>query len=133
MGQLDISRIEPLDEDSGVVVNLTDLHGVPLDVTITVAGTYSRRFRDAQHRLATSEPVRPRSSLEQINATALALEAACIVAWDFVDGGAPLPITPDVWSQIAAQRPNWREQVQSAMVDHACHFDAARQRAKEEA
>ena len=116
-------------EDEGTVVQVKDENGDTQEgVTITVAGTYSSRYRratDAQReRMLKSR----RASLtgEQLNRQQLELVAACIISWEgFTAEGKPYPLTKENAVALLDNAPWIREEVESAMGDHSAYFLAS--------
>jgi hypothetical protein len=118
-------------EDEGLVVELNDQAGNPAfgpdgttRVTVTVAGTYSKRYRQAQeanrkwlrkHRGNTDADLIDRLAKQQI--------AACLIAWDgFTQDGKPYPLTRDNALHVLDVMPWVREQIENAMTDHEAFF-----------
>jgi hypothetical protein len=132
---MDISTLETVSEDEGTVIHLKDAAGELLfdgqepertPVTALVAGTYSQRYRKAQKKVR-ERNIRAARRNEDLDGDALEdreleLEAACIIAWTLTANGQPFPITMDNWKAVVAKQPQWREQVQQAMTDHARFF-----------
>jgi hypothetical protein len=121
---MDVRSLTPLNEDRGVVVTLRDFSGAT--ATITVAGTYSERYRDAMRAARAQYEDAMRRGVEltddERDQIDLAVEAQCILSWSFVSDGGPLAITADTWGAIAKARPNWRLVVQREMSNHERFF-----------
>lgn len=120
-------------EDEGVVVEINDEAGNPAfgpdgttRVTITVVGTYSKRYRaalEANRRWWRKHVGRTKPTDQQIEAQALELMAASIISWQgFTAGGADYPFTKANAVALFDQAPWIREQVETAMSDHEGFF-----------
>ena len=114
-------------EDEGVVVHITNANGEPLyfgdkqPVTITVAGTYSKRYREAE-RAVTSRRFKGNRTpdIDAIRKEALNLTAECVLAWDgFFDGGKVLECSKANVVKVLDGFPWVLQQVEVAMGDHA--------------
>ena len=128
---MDITKLDTVSEDEGVVVHLKDVRGTPLmdgttPVTARVAGTYSARYRAAQKALRQNQTKLLRRGQQPdedfLDDAQFALEAACIVEWTLTSGNFPFPVTTENWRAVAEKQPQWREQVQHAMTDHERFF-----------
>lgn len=120
-------------EDEGTVVELKDQNGEPLyaddaktlPVTITVAGTYSTRYRRAVDQNRDRMLKRRQATLdgEQLNRQSLELIAAAIIAWSgLTESGADYPLTKENAIALLDACPWIREQVEMAASDHASFF-----------
>ena len=118
-------------EEDGIVVELNDEKNQPAygpdgttRATVTVAGTYSKRYRLAQ--VANRKTLRKRrGSLDDDTIDELAREqiAACIIAWDgFSQDGKPYPLTRENALYVLTVMPWVREQIENAMTDHEAFF-----------
>jgi hypothetical protein len=130
MSGFDISGIAPVTdrEDSGLVVHLRDESGELMyfgddntqPVTVTVAGTYSKRYRralDAKIHKASKARSRDR---EEIQHDALDVTAQCVIEWaGFFDGGLPLECTRVHAVRVLGAAVWIKDQVEAAMEDHA--------------
>jgi len=114
-------------EDEGQVVHVRDRDGEPLytdeqqPVTITVAGTYSGKYRQAANRQRDRLVKMRRAKLsgELIEQQQLELMAACVLDWHgFTVDGKPVPCNVENAKQLLASVPWVREQVEEAMNDH---------------
>ena len=122
-------------EDEGQVVKLMDHDGEPLlygaddkPVTVTVAGSYSTRYRRAVDKQRRQMLKRPRSkvSAEELFENTIEIEAACVLAWEgIVDGDAVVECNPENAAMMLSTVPWFREQVQVAIEDHAGFFGNA--------
>lgn len=117
-------------EDDGVVIELNDEQGNPADpkVTVTVAGTYSKRYRSAQdaNRKWWRKHARSKPSDDVIDGQALELIAACIIAWSgFTADGKDYPLTKANAIHLLTVMPWVREQIETAMTDHEGFFSTA--------
>jgi hypothetical protein len=121
-------------EDEGAVVEIRDPAGEKMyqddaqskPVVITVAGTYSARYRRAAdvNRDRMLKQRRNQLDGDQLNQQSLELVAACILSWDGftadIDGAEqPYPLTKANAVALLAECPWIREQVEAAMNDHA--------------
>jgi hypothetical protein len=116
-------------EEAGTLVHLKDesgekqyfdKNGVQAPVTIKVAGTYSKRYRRATD--ANRDRLLKRRSIDgdQVNEQALATIAACIIEWDgLTAAGQPFPFSKENAMVLLDTCPWIREQVETAMNDHA--------------
>lgn len=124
-------------EDQGTVVPLKDVHGLPMfygpedalkPVTVTVAGTYSERFRKAERAfiegMGRSRDVSGLSA--SLDRRGEILAAGCVVAWDGIFEDAtettPIPATAENAATIFRSARWVFEQVWAAMNDHARFF-----------
>ncbi len=96
-------------------------------VTITVAGTYSNRYRkltDASNDKAWKKA--GRLEAEDNRKSALEIIAGCILKWDgFTAGSAAFPLNKTNAVVLLDQCPWIREQVEKHMTDHALFTAAA--------
>lgn len=120
-------------EDAGVVVHLHDEAGEELfytpdgseeerPVTITMAGSYSSRFRKAQEaqttRVVNKKNVHVTGALLRVQK--IELTAACFLAWDgFFEGGVPIECDKENVLEAFKKYPFVLEQAEAAMGDHA--------------
>ena len=127
-------------EDAGTVVHLCGLDDELMfftpegpkakeqPVTITVAGSYSKRYRRAQNA-QTTRAIKgggrrgSRITGESLREQRENLAAACVLAWEgFFDAGKPLDCTRENAAMVF-ERATWiLEQVEAAQVDHASFF-----------
>jgi hypothetical protein len=121
-------------EDEGTLVAIRDASGEPElqpngdPVTITVAGTYSSRYRRAMDNQRERLLKQRRTSLtgEGLNRQQLELIAASIIEWEgFTAEGQPYPFTKENAIALLDNAPWIREQVEEAMGDHAAFFPKA--------
>lgn len=123
-------------EDEGIVIPVLgpdgepDLTGDPPEqTTITVAGTYSSRYRralDAQRKQVFSRAIRRRPDSEDAQRQALTLVASCVIAWHgFTDNGQPYLCTRDNIMALFDKAPWVLQQVEAGMEDHQGFFKAA--------
>lgn len=123
-------------EDAGQVVHLLDrndelaFYGEGKEkkpVTVRVAGTYSKTFKDAESKQRRKMLKRRQApSGDELEARQLELEAACVLGWEgFVAGGKPVPHNYENALKILRVMPWVRRQVQRAMEDHAAFFESA--------
>jgi hypothetical protein len=121
-------------EDEGQVVHLHGPDGTPLyytdgeeqkPVTITVAGTYSKRYRVGMNRNRDRMVKMRRAKVTgtMVEEQQIALIAHCILAWDglFV-GEKPVPLNEENAATLLTTVPWIREQVEEAMADHEAFF-----------
>jgi hypothetical protein len=122
-------------EDLGVVVHLDDpvtgepaTYGDGQPVTLTVAGSYSQRFREAEaKRLAQWAKQRRAPKGAEIQDSQRETVVACVLAWDGIfdrppaEGGQPLPCLPEHVRKLLAIPPVFA-QVWEAMHDHERFF-----------
>lgn len=120
------------DEDAGQVVEIQDRDYAPLyftngsgekqPVSITVAGTYSRRYRNAKNVQATRTLNRRNTQLtgEMLDANQLELTIACVIDWaGFFDAGKQIECSRENVAKTLTRAPWIRDQVEVAMGDHA--------------
>jgi hypothetical protein len=132
---MDITTVETVSEDEGTFVHFKDAAGELLydvagetktPVGARVAGTYSERYRKVQRKVKERNIRAARRNEEwdadTLDARTFELEAAAIIEWTFTANGQPFPITPDNWKALVAKQPQWQEQVDKAMNDHARFF-----------
>jgi hypothetical protein len=143
---MDIERTEQAlaIEDDGIVIEIMDERGNPamyggtavtqddgtvvtegeLPVTITVAGTYSKKYRKAiewqrQQVLAMrGKKMAGEQSLRMLSE----LVARCTIRWPlgaFTLGGGPLPFSVENGTTLYTRLPLVQEQVEAGMSDHA--------------
>lgn len=119
-------------EDEGNTIEINDENDEPQfypegaseedgkPVTITVAGTYSKRFRRAREkRRSKNEKRQGRLSDEEKNRQEVEVAAACIMAWEgFTQGGKPYELTEKNAIDLLLAMPWVYEQVLVAMNDH---------------
>lgn len=110
-------------EDTGRVVELKDEAGRIMDgVTVTVAGTYSKRYRRAMEQRADRRFRDQRRTVdpEAIRQEALEVVADCVLGWSgFVASGVPLDCSRPNVVKVFTVAPWIHEQVAAAMDDHA--------------
>lgn len=114
-------------EDQGRVVKLKDEAQVPYDppVTVTVVGTYSRKYKQAMETRAQAARKR-RMSDEDAQREVLEATAECVIAWEgFSDNGAPMECKPSNVVKVLEKAPWIHEQIAEAMHDHAGFSKAA--------
>jgi len=120
-------------EEQGQAVHITDAAGNLLyqdaektkPVTMTVVGTYSRRYKRAMEGRAQQARKR-RLSEEEAQRDVLEATAECVIAWDgFHDAGKPLECKPSNVVKVLEAAPWIYEQVATAMWDHAGFLRAA--------
>jgi len=125
-------------EDAGAVVHLRDLDDelmyYKLDnddeeepVTITVAGSYSKKYKRAQNAQTTKAMKGARRGTrvtgEALQEQLRDLASTCVLAWDgFFDKGEPMACERDNVVKVFERAPWILEQVQAAQVDHASFF-----------
>jgi hypothetical protein len=113
-------------EDEGQVVPIHHPDGEPAlvdgqPVTITVAGLYSKRYReklDAQR----SKAAKRRNPItgEELTRQQVELVAHCTLGWTgFTNGGQPFPHSFANAVELLVKAPWVREQLEEAMADHA--------------
>ena len=122
-------------EDAGTVLPLRDAAGDLMTygpdarpVTLTIAGSYSQRYRDAEKAFGVRvNKLRSRGADDEIGKLmakrAVALAGACVLAWDgfFVDANetTPLACTPDNAEAVFNAAPWLFDQALGRMFDHA--------------
>lgn len=113
-------------EDKGVTVHLRDEKRAPMydgdqPVTITVAGTYSKRYRRAMEALQDRRMRSPATAdRESARRDALDVIAACVISWSgFYDGDKPAECNKPNAVKVLEHADWWREQIEAAMEDHA--------------
>lgn len=132
----DLSAAEPVAarEDEGLVVHVHGPDGGPLyfggdkPVTVTVAGTYSARYRRAEEAVATRRLKARRASLDAagLRRDALEVQAACVLAWSgFFRDGKPIDCTKDNVIAALKAAPWLQTQIETAMEDHAGFFQGS--------
>lgn len=129
---MDITTVSTVSEDEGTVVHLKDAAGellydadgdTKVPVEVVVAGTYSAAYRKAQKKVR-ERNIRAVRRNEEWDADTLEdreleLEVACVLRWSFTALGQPFPITLENYKALIAKQPQWQEQIQKAMNDHA--------------
>lgn len=118
-------------EDEGQVVHIHDQLGEPLyyengsgkkPVTITVVGTYSKRYRASLDQQQGKQFKRRRFDPEDARKDTLEILSRCVLAWEGVyNQGQPLEFNRKNVLDVLAV-PFVREQVEVAMGDHAGFF-----------
>lgn len=114
-------------EEAGRVVHVYDVTGEPMyhgedPVTVTVVGTYSKRYRDAlevkrDKRLVSA---RGKPDADSIREDALDVTATCVIGWHgFFDDGEPMLCNKGNVLRVLKAAPWVREQIEQAMEDHA--------------
>jgi hypothetical protein len=141
---MDINAVGTVNQDEGKPVHLKDETGEPMyhidasgnpvidqegnkkPLTVTVVGSFSKRYTDAEAELANTQLARmqkrgiaPPMTKAQLDAREVKLQAAAIIAWDFVSGGKPFPISETNWNALLAKQPQWKAQVQEAIHNYA--------------
>lgn len=115
-------------EDDGQVVHLRDAggelefgdNGQP--VTVTIAGSYSARYRKVQDSITQRMLKRKQLTLtpEQLMENRIELIASCVLGWtEIEDDGKPLPCTKDNAARLVRVAPWVRDQLEEAQHDHA--------------
>jgi hypothetical protein len=121
-------------EDQGTTVELTGADGEPLTfgdgqpVTMTIAGTYSARYRKAERAEADRMLKRKKKTVtpEEAEERMVSLAAACVIDWAGIySSGEPLACTPDNVKAVLKAAPWIYGQVLEAMQDHARFFSTA--------
>jgi hypothetical protein len=116
-------------EDEGTVVKLRGLDNALLfadaektvPLFIRMAGTYSKRFRtiaDAQRDRQLKNRRRDITA-EQLTENQMELSAGCVIEWNLVLRGQPVPVTPENARMVFTRAPHWKEQCEEGMQDHA--------------
>lgn len=125
----DIGKLDAVSEDEGVVVHFHDAEREPMydgdePFSARVAGSYSSYYRKERRRQQDKLLRLKRAKLdsEAVDQSQLELEVACIIEWTLSAGGKPLPISVATWGAVLKAQPQWQEQVQEAMNDHAAFF-----------
>lgn len=109
-------------EEDGRVVKLVDETGQPMDgVSVTVVGSYSKRYREAVDTRANRKfRLGKIPTPAEVRAETLHLYADCVTAWDgFEDGGKPYACTRENVAKVFEAAPWIYEQVAQAVEDHA--------------
>ncbi len=121
-------------EDEGVVVHVRDERGEPMvferdgeqvPVTITVAGTYSHRYRRVQEaqRDRAAKTARRGLTGNVLRYNQVELAGGCVTAWDgIMDGDQAVPCTTENVHAILDAVPWLLAQVEDAQNDHAGFF-----------
>lgn len=111
-------------EDAGRTIPLLDVNGDPwLDddgtpVTATIAGLYSKRYRQAKTKeLDRALKTGKRGTGEEFEAANLRVDAALVLTWDIQINGQMAP--PAV---VFQQLPHIRDQITEAAAEHAAFF-----------
>jgi hypothetical protein len=136
-GGFDITAAKPVTalEDEGQTIEIRDINGEPMTwkddagteypVTVTVAGSYSTRYRRAQEAQVTRAMKRRNPNLtgEALGKQRLEVEAACVLAWSgFFSKGKPWPCERENVITVLEAAPWIREQIAAAIEDHAGFF-----------
>jgi len=94
-------------------------------VTITVVGTYSKRYRKAMDAKA-EKRLQQRADMDTIREDAMDVTAQCVTEWQGIfHDGAPLECNKANVLRVLKAAPWVREQVETAMDDHAGFFRAS--------
>lgn len=139
-GGLDLSTAQPVAtrEDEGNTIHLRDENdellyhrppgsgpkAEPLPVTITMAGTYSKKYRRARAAQMTKTVKKGRSGAIRITGELLEeqrdeLVATCALAWDgFYSASKPVPCNKQNATDHFQAMPWIRDQAEEAMNDH---------------
>ncbi len=126
-------------EDVGVEIHLhdleeediwyTDREGNKHAVTMTVAGTFSKRYRKAEATMQTRRIKRRRIRItgEQLMDDTETLTASCVIGWSgfFDQHGHPIECNKTNVRRVFERFPHIRQQVQVAMEDHETFFKAS--------
>lgn len=119
-------------EDAGTTIHVRDAAGEKMyqdeagtvPVTITVAGTYSTRYRKLMDASG-DKSWKKRGTMEAEDSRRNTLEiiAGCVLGWDgFVASGEPFACNKTNACILLDSCPWIREQVEKAMTDHASFF-----------
>lgn len=122
-------------EDEGTIVHVRNAGGEyeyfgeknDKPVTITVVGTYSARYRRIQESVR-DKSIKRRAPLDgrTVEDQALDMIAGSILSWDgFEANGAPFTYSRANAIALLESCPWIREQVETAMNDHAAFFKAS--------
>ena len=115
-------------EDEGTVIEVLDQnadvmeHGKGKKVTMRVAGSYSKRYKSAQHKQTNRalKGKRTKFDAELLDTQRQEVAAACVMEWSgFFDGGAPLECSRANALAVFAAAPWILPQVEVAIEDHA--------------
>jgi hypothetical protein len=102
--------------------------GVPVGATITIAGTDSKTYQDAQHKIANKRMKRMNSrggmkfalTSEEVEIESIELLARCTLGWDNIDWeGSPLKFSLENAKMIYTELLWLREQCIAAMEDRS--------------
>lgn len=106
-------------EEAGKVVALKDEAGLPYDgVTMTVVGSYSKRYQQAHD--AMMRRVQARQNVDDSRADLIALHAQCVIGWSgFHEHGQALDCTSANVQKVLRAAPWIHNQVIVAIEDHA--------------
>lgn len=133
---MDIKKLQELvdRENEGIEVTIYDKSGSAYkatdgsDVTVTVVGSESKAYRDAQRRQQRKLIKRARVrgseiSPEELESDAIELAASAIVKWHgWESGGKPLAFTPENAKAILSVQHIF-DQVNGAIQGHAAFFE----------
>ena len=114
-------------EDLGRTVHLKDDRDEPAyegdtPVTVTIAGSYSKRYRRTQETLTQRMFKRRQTQLtaEQFMANRVELVAACVLTWEGIrNGDKPLPCSRENATLLLNAAPWILAQLEDAQADHA--------------
>lgn len=109
-------------EDEGRTVGLVDETGAPMDgVTVTVVGSYSKRYREAVDARANRKfRLGKVPTPAEVRAETLHLYADCVTGWaGFEKNGQPHTCTREHVVEVFEKAPWIYEQVAQAVEDHA--------------
>lgn len=122
-------------EDEGTRVHIKGLDGRPMyheaggerrPVTITVAGTLSRRYRRVENGIRRRRIDPKALTGEQFYDDAVDKAVACTLAWDgFAMDGQPIEPSEQNVRQVYLAAPEVLDQVTEAMQDHTRFFGSA--------
>jgi len=102
--------------------------GVPVGATITIAGTDSKIYQDAQHKIANKRMKRMNNrggmkfalTSEEVEMESIELLSRCTLGWDNIDWeGAPLKFSMENAKMIYTELLWLREQCVVAMEDRS--------------
>ncbi len=134
MSGFDLSQAEEAlnREEQGQVIHVRDESGEPMyfgddePVTITVAGTYSKRYRKALDARISKASRSRRREPEDVQRDALDVVAQCVLDWaGFHENGTALDCTRANVTRVLGLAVWIREQVEVAMDDHAAFGKAS--------
>jgi hypothetical protein len=121
-------------EGKGQWVELDDLDGTSLTyeidgevrpIRILVAGAYSKQYQDANDEVRGRMIKARRREVtgSQLTVNQREVAAACCLNWEgFFDGEAVFPCSKPNAIILFQARPDFQEQVEAAMMDHASFF-----------
>ena len=127
---MDLTTLSTMEKaESGFKMEIVNpATGVPVGATITIAGTDSKIYQDAQHKIANKRMKRMNNrggmkfalTSEEVEMESIELLSRCTLGWDNIDWeGAPLKFSMENAKMIYTELLWLREQCVVAMEDRS--------------